>query len=69
MANSKGFYGQLVDNVETLTGDIQTKIYNIAKGTFNNELSAIILVLTLCFFVYTKIGKDWNREDFYKMGI
>lgn len=66
---SAGLYEQVKSKVGSVATTIQEGLFNIASDFFTGWLGMSILTITLCVFVYTKIGKDWNREDFYKMGV
>lgn len=66
---AQGLFEKTNSAVGNVAGTIQKNIYEFTAPIFTSTLSIMILTITLCVFVYTKIGKDWNREDFYKMGV
>ncbi|RDU65765.1 hypothetical protein CQA53_05580 [Helicobacter didelphidarum] len=69
MAQEIGLYQQVSAKIGDVAGTMQKGLYDIASGFFTSWLGMSILTITLCIFIYTKIGKEWNREDFYKMGV
>lgn len=64
--------GDLIDKASHLVNEagqsIAATIFKEAAKIFNDEFANIILVLIACFWVYNKIGRGWNKEDFYKAG-
>ena len=69
MAQPTNMYGLVVNQVNQITNKLQQAIFASASSIFNDTLVAVILALSICFYIYSKIGKDWNREDFYKIGV
>ena len=69
MAQQINTYGMIVNQINTITNKLQDAIFASAANIFNDTLVAVILALSMCFYIYSKIGKDWNREDFYKIGV
>lgn len=64
MAQPTNMYGLVVNQVNQITNKLQQAIFASASSIFNDTLVAVILALSICFYIYSKIGKDWNREYF-----
>ncbi|MWV61313.1 hypothetical protein DCO58_10260 [Helicobacter saguini] len=69
MAQNQGLYHSVESAVGNVAVTMQETLFTWAKDLFTSYLSIAILTITLCVFIYTKIGKEWNKEDFYKMGV
>ncbi|MWV60981.1 hypothetical protein DCO58_12035 [Helicobacter saguini] len=70
LAREIDLYGNTADIMARALVDFKSAVFDsVSSFLIQEHFLTYILGLTLCFFIYSKIGKDWNREDFYKMGI